>query len=189
MNSEDNGLELFDDKTVLNGKDEFNFFKIWPSEKYPGYFYMDRICLKDPPAYGETTRRPMTKEGIFLLLKYLEDEKEIITDQIEWQGEKWDGEEWNPLDCPLKNKNKENVYFIEAIGTGFVKIGRGSGICRVVELQNGCPFPLRLICEIQGKPGLEQKLHKKFKNSIFRGEWFYISQEIKSFIEKCKIIN
>jgi len=79
-----------------------------------------------------------------------------------------------------------SVYFIEAMGTGFVKIGRSrNSEDRVKGLQVGCPYSLKLLCEIGGDSvDAEKQFQKRFAKYHHRGEWFYASKEIRRFIKK-----
>lgn len=77
------------------------------------------------------------------------------------------------------------VYFIEAEGTGMVKIGVAN--CpygRMKSLEGACPVPLRLLGSVEtDKHGaLEKELHGRFASLRERGEWFRSSPEIIAYI-------
>lgn len=64
------------------------------------------------------------------------------------------------------------IYFIEAVGTGWVKVGwakRPSS--RISDLQTGSPIPLRVIAEIPGPVSLERRAHRALGKGG-SGEWF-----------------
>lgn len=81
-----------------------------------------------------------------------------------------------------------NVYFIAAEGAGLIKIGRSVDVSkRVVSLQLANPFILRILLVIKCASGpesfaLERHLHKRFRTTRFRGEWFRSSEELTSFV-------
>lgn len=58
---------------------------------------------------------------------------------------------------------------------------------RIVELQAGCPYPLRLVLIMDGGDRRnEARLHSAFDQYRFRGEWFRIEGEIASLLAKSK---
>lgn len=77
------------------------------------------------------------------------------------------------------------IYFIHALGTGFVKIGRckDSPARRMKSHQIGCPHELRLVATCDGNAKTERALHERFAKSHERGEWFRLDQELVDFIE------
>lgn len=68
------------------------------------------------------------------------------------------------------------VYFIEAVGTGLVKIGFSRNVKRRMEyLRTTCPHELRpLLLLTDGSPALEAELHRQFAHCRVRGEWFRV---------------
>lgn len=69
-------------------------------------------------------------------------------------------------------------YFIEAVGSGRVKIGRSSCLReRIQSMQTGCPFPLRPILTLPLGAFPEPELHGRFQEWRVPGtrEWFYSS--------------
>ena len=69
------------------------------------------------------------------------------------------------------------IYIVECKGPDkFYKIGFASNPHqRVRELQIDCPYPLEIVLEFPGGFSKEQELHKCYKNSMVRGEWFNLS--------------
>lgn len=74
------------------------------------------------------------------------------------------------------------VYFAEAVGTDRIKIGwsRHHPSKRLVELQTGCPFPIRLLSFFPGFPEDERRLHVALATSRVSPsiEWFYATAEV-----------
>lgn len=71
------------------------------------------------------------------------------------------------------------VYFIQSGDDGPVKIGTAEVVAdRVRELQCGNPQPLNLLRVIDGGRRTEAWLHRHFKASRLRSEWFAISDEM-----------
>ena len=75
------------------------------------------------------------------------------------------------------------IYFITQIDE-YVKIGytEDSPNQRLSALQIGNPKQLRLAYLLPGNKTKELKLHAKFAPYSVRGEWFYLSHEIKTYI-------
>jgi hypothetical protein len=77
------------------------------------------------------------------------------------------------------------LYFIEAVGTDYIKIGRsGNPEKRKQQLATGSPNELALLGAISGGAELERELHQKFDNLRERGEWFRSSGELREFIKQ-----
>jgi hypothetical protein len=76
------------------------------------------------------------------------------------------------------------VYFIEAVGTGTVKIGytEGDPEDRLKQLQTGCPNQLRVAAWMAGRQEDEAELHKLFARHRVNGEWFNLSPELTTAI-------
>lgn len=75
------------------------------------------------------------------------------------------------------------VYFI-GDGAGHVKIGFTTNVgARLVELQTGNAFPLRVLATFQGSCEIEHALHARFAEHRVRNEWFRLVPEIVDFIE------
>src|SRR5687767_8824716 len=80
------------------------------------------------------------------------------------------------------------IYFVQC-GTerGPIKIGLSvSPAVRLFELQAGCPYPLRLLVEINGSFADEAALHRRFAADRIHGEWFRCSDDLWSAIEFLK---
>jgi hypothetical protein len=75
------------------------------------------------------------------------------------------------------------IYFIEAPGTGLVKIGYAVD---VLERFNGMltmsPVPLSLLASMPGGPQMEAELHVRFANSRTHGEWFIRTSDLDPII-------
>ncbi len=81
------------------------------------------------------------------------------------------------------------VYFIEAVGSGRVKIGWT--LARSVEgrrysLQTSSPFPLRVLGWMRGSLKTEQRLHAQFDaNRVMpNAEWFFLTDELARTIAR-----
>lgn len=73
------------------------------------------------------------------------------------------------------------VYFARAGEDGPVKIGFSSQVgSRIDGLQVGAAEPLLLLRTINGGPVVERWLHKRFRDSRIRGEWFEFCPEMLS---------
>lgn len=78
------------------------------------------------------------------------------------------------------------VYFVMAVDDPgkFVKIGftESSIESRLAVMQTGCPYRLAVVLTINGDRDLESSLHRRFRKSRHRGEWFRISDDILEFV-------
>lgn len=77
------------------------------------------------------------------------------------------------------------IYFIEAVGTGLVKIGFTNRWVsqRLRELQTTSPHHLQLLHAFEGTAGDERAAHVKFAKLHHRGEWFRFEAAIREFLE------
>jgi hypothetical protein len=80
------------------------------------------------------------------------------------------------------------VYFIQAGGTGPIKIGKTGGdpMRRLSDLQTGSPVPLRLIGIIETREiaSSERAFHRAFESDRLHGEWFRPSRELVAELRK-----
>lgn len=77
------------------------------------------------------------------------------------------------------------LYFIEALDSGFIKIGRSvNPERRLAQLSTGSPSKLVILGKISGGSKLEMDLHKRFGLSREKGEWFKITNELRDFIKE-----
>ena len=79
---------------------------------------------------------------------------------------------------------KGNIYFVEATGSGRVKIGFATNIApRMRSLATGCPFPLRLLLSFSGYLEEEREWHRYFRTQrVGNSEWFIIDGKLRNFI-------
>jgi hypothetical protein len=69
-----------------------------------------------------------------------------------------------------------HVYFIEALGTGLVKIGFTRSLSsRLNSLRTSCPVPIRLLWSVPGDVIDEKRFHERFASLRKRGEWFELT--------------
>ena len=75
------------------------------------------------------------------------------------------------------------VYFVEQIGLGHVKIGTSTREVakRIAGLQTS--VPLRVLGTIPGDARLERILHDRWQHLHIRGEWFFLTAELRAFID------
>ena len=77
------------------------------------------------------------------------------------------------------------LYFIEAVNTGYIKIGRSANPDqRLAQLSTGSPNQLVILGKISGGAALEAELHRRFESLREKGEWFKTSNELKEFIKE-----
>ena len=79
------------------------------------------------------------------------------------------------------------IYFIEAVGTGLIKIGKTKNVAaRLRSLQTSNPHRLQVIKTISSDTLSEQELHRLFANQRMRGEWFVKDAELLTFINSTR---
>lgn len=77
------------------------------------------------------------------------------------------------------------LYFIEAVNTGYIKIGRSANPDRrLAQLATGSPNALVILGKISGGAALESEIHRRFEVDRERGEWFRLSSDLKEFIKQ-----
>lgn len=77
------------------------------------------------------------------------------------------------------------LYFIEAVDSGFIKIGRSlNPELRLKQLEAGSPNQLVILGKVSGGSELEAELHKRFSAHRERGEWFRATRELRDFIKE-----
>lgn len=80
------------------------------------------------------------------------------------------------------------MYFIQGENGGPIKIGVTDNIDkRLKQMQTGNPEKLILLHLTYGGRNLEEELHLKFSQYLYRGEWFNPAKEILEYIEELKI--
>lgn len=83
---------------------------------------------------------------------------------------------------------KGAVYFIEAVGSGMVKIGFTHGMVsrRVRQMQTSNHCALEILAEFEGFDGEERSVHARFNHLRGLGEWFRLDEALKAFIDSVK---
>ena len=82
----------------------------------------------------------------------------------------------------IKVQGPTVTYFIEAIGTGRIKIGKTNDVPRrLATLQTGSPFRLAIRATTSIP---ERELHRRFRRNRVSGEWFTFTDEIAALIEE-----
>lgn len=134
--------------------------------------------------FCDASIKPYRKDDIPLILAYFH-----FTFQnslfITVESEQYRKNEWAYEKEPLNLKNNSDVYFIQSVIGGPIKIGtslfpRG----RLVDLQYYSPFKLRIIGTIKGEGyKKEAELHKKFRVYRLHGEWFEPAEALLNYIK------
>lgn len=76
------------------------------------------------------------------------------------------------------------LYAIKA--GNFIKFGftRGDIATRMVQLQTGCPMPLRLLGTGSGGRFLERRIHSILRSFCAHGEWFRDEPTVRHFVQQ-----
>lgn len=116
-------------------------------------------------------------------------ERSVLMDEVLSHGKKLPEPtktERSPKPKPSKPRRRKRgtyVYFVEAIGSGRVKIGfTKSPEDRLGSIQTGCPFPLKLLAVVAGSEFDESELHERFASYRSQGEWFRLEGELQAHI-------
>lgn len=85
----------------------------------------------------------------------------------------------------LENGGAGVVYFVEAVGTGRVKVGFTAGPIgeRVASLQTACPVPLVVLATCPGTPDTEKVAHLALEAFRTDGEWFDVTDDLLSYMD------
>ena len=89
----------------------------------------------------------------------------------------------------VKDTRKEYVYFIQDMGTGYVKIGyaKYNPFQRISSIQTSTPNKIEIKGIIQGTLVLEQALHSMFYRLKVRNEWF--KKDVLSFLDNAESLD
>lgn len=83
----------------------------------------------------------------------------------------------------IRVPNCAGVYFVEAVGTGFVKVGRSKNIAeRVATLRANNGALLRLLRWDKGGAREERALHGRYDYYRSHGEWFIVFPHLASHV-------
>lgn len=84
----------------------------------------------------------------------------------------------------------QSIYFVSSneVPDFPVKIGISdiAVTARLQGLQCACPFELEVLASMRGTAAGEAELHRRFKPSLIRGEWFRRTPELMATIERIK---
>lgn len=71
------------------------------------------------------------------------------------------------------------IYFLQSGVAGPIKIGTtAKGGSRVKDLQTACPYPARLLAQIEGDRSLEKRIHRALVGDCSNGEWFRPTERV-----------
>ena|SRR5690554_3207031 len=90
--------------------------------------------------------------------------------------------EYPPKPAELERARTTNVYVIQSVIGGPVKIGRANDVGqRLAQHQCGSPFELRVLKVFRGVHlSMERDLHEQYRDFRLHGEWF--SAEVLDFL-------
>jgi hypothetical protein len=94
---------------------------------------------------------------------------------------------WDPT--PVEAPTRGGIYFLQSEGPGNpVKIGVSTNSIRrrVNSLKTAHPWPVKLVGWIPGDKDVERKLHSQFGKNRLHGEWFELTEELRTFIQSIR---
>lgn len=161
----------------LGFESEDKLLKLTPSKIGAMWFHANYI---DETDMTETyTKRPMAFSRISQLMPYYDLLRNKKMNPIKMNPEPLD---FNDAKVKKESNKKTNVYLIQSVIGGPVKIGKANNVEeRLKQHQCGSPFLLELIKVYENVHcDFEKELHNKFDNYRVHGEWF--NEEILKFI-------
>lgn len=86
-----------------------------------------------------------------------------------------------------RSRRKYQIYFIEAVGLGLIKIGiTADATKRITGMRTDSPADLRALLVVSGTARQEGAIHCLFSEDNHRNEWFRASDALLGFIEELK---
>ena len=87
----------------------------------------------------------------------------------------------------LSKTRLTNIYFIMAVGTNMIKIGKADNVKkRIKNMQTGNHNKLILLASYKAPHDEEGYLHHKLRKYRSRGEWFHLSDTIIDLLGSIK---
>jgi hypothetical protein len=84
-------------------------------------------------------------------------------------------------------RRKYHLYFVEAAAVNAMKIGiTGDLDQRLAGIQQALPINIELAATVRGTTRQEHALHLRFAHIRMRGDWFQITDELRSFVNALK---
>lgn len=89
------------------------------------------------------------------------------------------------IDAYLRSKAEGNIYFLQGLETGLIKIGLSTSDVeeRIKAIRAMSPDQLRLLRVLPGGHSMEAFFHQTFKQARQHGEWFKPTPELLEFID------
>lgn len=78
------------------------------------------------------------------------------------------------------------VYFISCDQPDYpIKVGSTTNVeKRLAQIQNACPWPLRVLAVAAGGSSVEREIHRAFREDRLSGEWFKRTNGLMEIISK-----
>lgn len=90
-------------------------------------------------------------------------------------------------DVKESQANVSYIYIIANLEFKVCKIGFSNNVhSRLIQIQTGCPFPLKIYKIFKGTMKQEKRLHQKYKDFRLSGEWFRFDGILKNNIDVMK---
>ena len=153
----------------LGFKSEDMTLIITPSDIGPLWFHAQLFDTESQTEHY--TKRPMAFSRLSALMPYYDAIRGKALVPVEMDPKPL---EYNERVVSNSYKERTNVYFIQSVMGGPVKIGKADDIQeRLRQHQTGSPFILEVIKTYENvEPKFEKELHDKFKEYRIHGEWF-----------------
>jgi hypothetical protein len=86
---------------------------------------------------------------------------------------------------PRQTAKGDFIYFIQIDNAdGFIKIGYANNLgIRISNIKVSCPYPVKILAVMEGKPKTEDKIHEILAAHCIKGEWYRPHDDVTAFIE------
>mgnify|MGYP000940126279 CR=1 FL=1 len=139
-----------------------------------GFYYMEVHDRGVPTYYRHRCKRETVEYK-------LKNNHGRTVDSLKWYAKWVESSHYCPWGSNVPSLR--GVYFIEAIGTGLVKIGYAADTSvRIPTLISGTPFPLTLLFVLPGGKSDELQYHRQFGHHHHYNEWFRMEGDLADFI-------
>ena len=149
-----------------------------------GYFLIPNSYTTNPMTTQELSEKAcLSQRNIYRLMVLLKESG--LIEVIKLEGKDKGKYQFYLKLAELSKVNSRDVYFVQGITTGHIKIGTSYNVVsRLANMQTNSSEELNLLGIIKkGGGSLEKELHQTFGDNRIHGEWFSPSPRLLSYIQ------